>query len=38
MSEGVRRLRVDLEGAPEAHLPTTGAPGVLFMDGFEVKT
>jgi RNA polymerase sigma-70 factor (ECF subfamily) len=38
MSEGVRRLRVDLEGAPEAHLPITGAPGVLFMDGFEVKT
>ena len=38
MSEGLRRLRVDLDGSPNAQLPTIGTPGVLFTDGFEVKT
>jgi RNA polymerase sigma factor (sigma-70 family) len=37
MSEGLRRLRIDLDGSPEARLPTIAAPGVLFSDGNEVK-
>jgi len=38
MSEGLRRLRVDLSEPTEAQLPKTDGTGVLFIDGFEVKT
>jgi RNA polymerase sigma-70 factor (ECF subfamily) len=37
MSEGLRRLRVDLDGPPEVQLPTIDASRVLFTDG-EVET
>jgi RNA polymerase sigma-70 factor (ECF subfamily) len=38
LSEGLRRLREDLGGWPEAQLPTVTAPRVLYGDGQEVRT